>query len=84
MSISDNELKTKGVSIIESNLDCADELIITVQGKERFVVMDMEHYNHLRECELQAALHQGKADVEVGDFVIESVNDHIKRITNDL
>ncbi len=84
MSISDNELKAKGVSIIESSLDCADELIITVQGKERFVVMDMEHYNHLRECELQAALNQAKADVEVGDFVIESVNDHIKRITNDL
>lgn len=84
MSISDNKLKAKGVSIIESSLDCADELIITVQGQERFVVMDMEQYNHLRECELQAALNQAKADVEVGDFVIESVNDHIKRITNDL
>ena len=84
MSISDNELKTKGVSIIESNLDCADELIITVRGKERFVVMDIEHYNHLRECELQAALNQAKADVEAGNFVIESVNEHINRITNDL
>ncbi len=84
MSISDNELKTKGVSIIESNLDYADELIITVRGKERFVVMDIEHYNHLRECELQAALNQAKADFEAGNFVIESVNDHINRITNDL
>ena len=65
MSISANELKTKGVSIIESNLDDADELIITVRGKERFVVIDMEHYNYLRECELQAALHQAKADIAI-------------------
>lgn len=84
MSISANELKIKGVSIIEDNLDNADELIITVEGKQRFVVMDMEHYNYLRECELQTAINQTKADIEAGDFVIESVDEHIKRITNDL
>ena len=38
MNISAKELKTKGVSIIESNLNKADELIITVEGKERFVI----------------------------------------------
>lgn len=84
MSITANELKTKGVSIIETNLDNNDELIITVRGKESYVVMDMEHYNYLRECELEAALHQAKADVESGDYVIESVNDHIKRILNEI
>jgi PHD/YefM family antitoxin component YafN of YafNO toxin-antitoxin module len=84
MRITANELKTKGVSIIESNLDDSDELIITVRGKESYVVMDMNHYNYLRECELEAAIHQAKADVESGEFVIESVNDHINRITNDL
>lgn len=84
MSITANELKTKGVSIIETNLDNNDELIITVRGKESYVVMNMEHYNYLRECELEAALHQAKADVESGDYVIESVNDHIKRILKDV
>ncbi len=84
MSITANELKTKGVSAIESNLSDNDELIITVRGKESFVVMNMEHYNYLRECELEAALLQAKADVESGDFVTESVNDHIKRILDDV
>ena len=84
MSVSANELKTKGVSIIESNLNEADELIITVRGKERFVVMDMKQYNYLRECELDAALHQAKTDIETGNFIIESVKDHIKRITHGL
>jgi PHD/YefM family antitoxin component YafN of YafNO toxin-antitoxin module len=84
MSVTANELKTKGVSVIESNLGDANELIITVRGKESYVVMNIEQYNYLRECELEAALHQAKADVEAGDFVVESVNDHIKRIVNDL
>jgi prevent-host-death family protein len=85
MNISANELKTKGVSIIESNLAQASELIITVRGKERFVVMDMKHYNNLRECELEAALHQARAEVKAGHYIKESVDDHIKRVTsNDL
>lgn len=84
MGITANDLKTKGVSAIESNLGENDELIITVRGKERYVVMNMEHYNYLRDCELEAALHQAKSDVESGDYVTESVNDHIKRILNDV
>ena len=84
MSITANELKTKGVSIIENNLDDANELIITVRGKESYVVMDIDYYNYLRECELETALHQAKAEVNKGEFVVESVDDHIKRITNAL
>lgn len=84
MNITANELKTKGVSAIESSLDDNDELIITVRGKERYVVMSMEHYNYLRECELEAAIHQTKIDLESGNYTIESVNDHIKRILNDV
>lgn len=84
MRITANELKTKGVSAIERNIEANDELIITVRGKERYVVMNMEHYHHLRECELEAALHQAKADIESGEYTIESVNDHIKRIMDDI
>lgn len=84
MSISANELKTKGVSAIEEHLGETGEVVITVRGKERFVVMDMEYYNYLRECELEAALNQTQAEVKAGDFVSESVDDHIQRITNDI
>ncbi|MGB9498233.1 MAG: type II toxin-antitoxin system prevent-host-death family antitoxin [Dissulfuribacterales bacterium] len=84
MSISANKLKTKGVSAIETGLGQTREVIITVRGKERFVVMDMEHYNYLRECELEAALHQARADVNAGDFITESVDDHIKRVIDEI
>ncbi|MCD4721724.1 MAG: type II toxin-antitoxin system Phd/YefM family antitoxin [Desulfobacula sp.] len=83
-TITANQLKTKGISVIENSLTENHELIITVRGKEKFVIMDMKQYNYLRECELDAALHQTKGDYQDGNFVIESVEDHIKRITHDV
>ena len=80
-TITANQLKIKGISAIESNLTADHELVITVRGKEKFVVMDMQHYNYLRECELDAALHETKADYQAGKFVTESVEKHIKRVT---
>ncbi len=81
-TITANQLKTKGVSILESELASQKELVITVRGKEKFVVMNMDHYNYLRECELDAALHEAKADYQNGNFVAESVGKHIERLTS--
>jgi prevent-host-death family protein len=80
-TITANQLKTKGISAIERNLSDDQELVITVRGREKFVVMDMQHYNHLRECELDAALREIKADYETGRYVSDSVYNHIERLT---
>jgi prevent-host-death family protein len=80
-TITANQLKIKGISLIENNLHDKHELVITVRGKEKFVVMDMQHYNYLRECELDAALHETEADFQAGKFVTESVEKHVKRVT---
>ena len=80
-TITANQLKTKGISAIESNLNKQHELVITVRGKEKFVVMDMQHYNYLRECELDAALHETRSDYQSENYVTESVEKHIKRVT---
>ena len=37
-------------------------------------------YQHLRECELEAALAESKADIDAGRFVKETVAQHIQRI----
>ena len=79
--ITANQLKTKGVTVIESKLADKKEVIITVRGKEKYVIMDMQQYNYLRECELDAALHETRADYQIDRYVAESVEDHIKRIT---
>jgi PHD/YefM family antitoxin component YafN of YafNO toxin-antitoxin module len=79
-----NDLKTRGVSAVEDGLQHNDELVISVRGKERYVVMAIETYNRLRELELAAAVAEAKADYAAGRFHTGSVEDHIKRITDDL
>jgi len=78
--ITANDLKTKGITAIESTLAKQTEAMISVRGKDRFVVMDIEHYNYLRECELEAALAQSRADIAAGRFVIEPPQAHVDRI----
>ncbi|ABL00138.1 prevent-host-death protein [Pelobacter propionicus] len=78
--ISANDLKVKGVSAIEAMLATQPEAVISVRGKERFVVMSMDHYHYLRECELEAALAQTRADLAGGRFVKESAEDHLARL----
>jgi PHD/YefM family antitoxin component YafN of YafNO toxin-antitoxin module len=78
--ISANELKTKGVAAIEAELEKHTEAIVSVRGKDRFVVMDIAHYHYLRECELEAALAETRADVAAGRFVQESPEAHLARL----
>ena len=78
--LSANELKTRGVAAIEVALQEHSEAIVSVRGKDRYVVMSLGQYQHLRECELEAALVEAKADVEAGRMVKESVEAHLARL----
>ena len=78
--ISANDLKTKGVKAIEEALLAQLEAPVTVRGQVKYVVMSNAQYQHLRECELEAALAESKADLEAGRFVKETVAQHIQRI----
>lgn len=79
--ITANELKTKGVTILNNETSDGSEVIITVRGKNKYVVLPIDKYNYLRECELEAALLEAKKDMKGGKFLKESVEKHIKRIT---
>ncbi len=78
--LSANDLKTKGISAIEALLATQPEAMISVRGKERFVVMDVAHYHYLRECELDAALAQSRADTAAGRYVAETAEQHMARL----
>ena len=78
-TITANQLKNKGISAISG----ADEALITVRGHPRYVLIDIDHYNYLRELELAAALEEVKRDYKNGDYVEESVEKHIKRVNKD-
>ena len=79
-TIAANDLKTRGVTSFSEQLAEEPEVFITVRGKKRYVVMDIEHFQYLRECELEAALIEAKADLEAGRVVVESVPEHMKRL----
>jgi hypothetical protein len=78
--LSANDLKTKGISAIEFALSSAPEAMVSVRGKDKFVVMDIAHYHYLRECELDAALAQTRADLAAGRSVQESPEAHLVRL----
>ncbi len=78
--ISANDLKTKGISAIELALRTAPEAIVSVRGKDRFVVMDISHYHYLRECELDAAVAETRADLAAGRTVQEAPEAHLARL----
>ena len=46
--VSANELKKKGVSLLDDIMSEQGEAIITVRGKSRYVVIDMKSYNRYR------------------------------------
>jgi len=77
--ITANDLKTRGIAAIEASLASQPEATISVRGTDRYVVMELGHYHYLRECELEAALAQTRADLAAGRAVQESAADHVKR-----
>ena len=79
-SLSANDLKVRGVAAIQTLLMKQPEAIISVRGKDTFVVMNIQHYHYLRECELDAALAQTKADLAQGNFLKETAKAHSARL----
>jgi PHD/YefM family antitoxin component YafN of YafNO toxin-antitoxin module len=81
--VSAGELKRKGISLLDDIAGDHEGAIVTVRGKNRYVVLEMEAYNRFREYELEAALAETKRDLAEGNFVEESVAEHIQRIQNE-
>jgi len=79
-----NDLKTRGISDIERILQDAQEVVISVRGKPRYVVMDLAHYDFLRECEIAAAWAQTREDMAVGRYRREGADAHMARIKGEL
>jgi len=84
MVIPANDLKTKGVSIIESMLETLDEVLISIRGKNKYVVVDMKRYNYLRECELEKALRDTEEDLKNGRSRVLTSAQHFEELENAL
>ena len=79
-----NDLKTRGISAVEASLEREEEVIISVRGQDKYVVMDIAKYSKLRELELEFAVQEARADYDAGRFVAETPAEHVERLRNDL
>jgi hypothetical protein len=79
-TITANELKTRGLSALDSILAGESEVIVSVRGKNRYVIMSMPAYSHMRECELESALAECRADIKAGRVHKDGIAAHLKRV----
>jgi len=79
-AISANKLKTGGIGAIASALEQEREVGVSVRGDLRYVVMPVEEYQRLRDCELEMALLEIRADLAAGGSIEESVDEHLARL----
>lgn len=84
MVISANELKVKGISLLDGMFKTLDEVLVSVRGKNKYVIVDMERYAYLRECELEHALRETQEDKAKGNFKTVTAQEHFKALDNAL
>ncbi|MDA8426751.1 MAG: type II toxin-antitoxin system prevent-host-death family antitoxin [Treponema sp.] len=77
-----NDLKVKGITAIDDIASAGYEVVITVRGKQKYVVMTVEEYNRLREYELSGAIIEARNDITNGKFMKGNIEDHMKRMGN--
>jgi prevent-host-death family protein len=83
-AVTANELKTRGISAVEDLLETEDQVIISVRGVEKYVVMGLEKYARIREAELDMAVKEARADYEAGRTISESIDSHMKRVVDEV
>ncbi len=73
-SISANDLKLKGVKAFSE-----EETLITVRGKEKYIVLNIDIYERMRKAELDAAYMEVLEDYKQGNFTSD-IDQHINNI----
>jgi len=84
MIITANDLKVKGVGILDNMLGKLDEVLISVRGQSKYVVVDMERYEYLRECELEHAYAEVQKERGEGRTRVMTAQEHIDEIEDAL
>jgi prevent-host-death family protein len=80
--ITANDLKVKGISAIDEIVNDNNGVVITVRGVEKYIILPIEEYNQLREMELDYAIQESKKEIEEGRFNSDSIEEHLKRVSN--
>ncbi len=80
MIVTANDVKTKGISHIDELVQKYGEVFISVRGKRRLVILEVEEFERLREAALEEAIREAERDYEEGRYRIEGAEEHFKRL----
>ncbi len=70
------DIRKRGVKALKEELETNEIGIIAYRGKKRYVVMDIEKYEELREKELELRL----AELKSKNITPKSAKEHIREI----
>jgi len=84
MVVAANDLKVKGVQVFENLLKIFDEVLVSVRGKNKYVVVDIARYERLREFELEHALKEVRAEIAAGKSRTMTAQEHLDEIEHAL
>ena len=68
MTITANQLKVNGVQLIEKMLQDVSQLLVSVRGKPKYVIIPVEDYEEMRDAELDRAINDSKEDIKNGRY----------------
>ncbi len=77
--ITASELKQKGIKAFEDELKKNDEAIISVRGKDKYVVISTERYKQLLEKDLDIAYKEALDDIKNGRYTTD-IEKHLEEI----
>ncbi len=85
--ITANDLKRSGVSSIERAMTDSDEhqVLIDVRGKTKYIVLDIEEFNHYREYQLEKAIYEAEECLVSGQYrVIDDIDDFAEQLRQEI
>lgn len=74
-----HDLKRTGFSKLKQMFSNEPDIIIQERGKDACVLVDIDHYSYLRECELEVALLKAKNEIAKNKCTIGAEN-HIRQL----
>ena len=78
------ELRNKGIKVIEEEISENGIATLSYRGKPKYVILDIDSYENLREIELMMAYYKAKEDIEKGNVEIaedeKDLEKHLKEL----
>lgn len=73
------QLKRTGFAKLKQMFEDDSDIIVQERGRDACVLVDINHYNYLRECELEMAVQKARQEIKNGKYSV-GVEDHIQKI----